>query len=338
VSRKGRVVSVDPVEPEVEGIREAAEVLRGGGLVAFPTETVYGLGGDGRSKKAVQKIFRAKGRPATNPLILHVADIEAARELVSEWSEVAEALGRRFWPGPLTIVAPRAGWIADEICAGLPTVAIRVPRHPVAQALLREVGFAVAAPSANPSTRVSPTTAGHVLRGLGAKVDLILDGGPSEVGLESTLISVVEEPPMVLREGMIGAPELEVVAPGVRIVRAVVGEEEARASPGMSAVHYAPGVPLRVVSVERVRQMVEAGESVGVICRGADLGEARGGERVKVLADEPAGYARGLYAALHALEVAGVEAIVVAQPPAGQGWEAVRDRLGRAAVTGYRGA
>ncbi|HEU0078380.1 MAG TPA: L-threonylcarbamoyladenylate synthase, partial [Longimicrobiaceae bacterium] len=178
---------VHPDHPDPAAIRRAAAVLRRGGLVAFPTETVYGLGASALDAEAVGRIFAAKGRPSYNPLIVHVADAEAARALAAEWSAAAERLAERFWPGPLTLVVPRRAEVPDAVTAGLPSVALRVPAHPVAHALLREADIPVAAPSANRSTEVSPTTAAHVERSLRGRVELILDGGPPPVGSESSV-------------------------------------------------------------------------------------------------------------------------------------------------------
>src|SRR4051812_9912806 len=179
-----RVIQVDADAPGA-AVREAANVLRGGGLVAFPTETVYGLGAHALDPAAVARIYEAKGRPAYNPLIVHVATIDAARGLSSAWPDAAERLAERFWPGPLTLVVPRSAGIPQAVSAGLDTVGIRIPAHPVAHALLEAAGIPLAAPSANRSTGVSPTTAEHVRRSLGERVDLILDGGPAPVGIES---------------------------------------------------------------------------------------------------------------------------------------------------------
>ncbi len=323
--RKARVMRVSG-EPGEEGVVEAARVLNAGGLVAFPTETVYGLGAVGLDADAVRKIFEAKGRPATNPVILHVADIEGAKRVVAEWPEAAQRLAERFWPGPLTIVAKKAAEVPSVVCAGLDTVAVRVPDHPVAQALLREVGVPLAAPSANPYTRVSPTTAEHVVRGMGGAVDLVLDGGPTAVGIESTLVSVVEDPPVVLREGMIGVMALREVVPDVQSSPSpvVLGDDRAHPSPGLAAVHYSPGVPVRLV--EEVPDLVGG----GVICRGSEVG-AQTRATVRVLPDDAEGYARGLYSALHELEAIGVTEIAVVAPPRAPGWEAIWDRLRRSA-------
>src|SRR5262249_34135404 len=178
--------AVDPHSPNAEAITGAARLLRAGGLVAFPTETVYGLGANALDASAVARIFAAKGRPANNPLIVHVAEADEARQVAADWPEAAARLAERFWPGPLTLVLPKRAIVPDAVTANGPTLAVRVPAHPVAQALLRAAGVPVAAPSANRSTELSPTRAEHVLRGLDGRIDVLLDGGPTAGGIEST--------------------------------------------------------------------------------------------------------------------------------------------------------
>ncbi|HEX4470144.1 MAG TPA: L-threonylcarbamoyladenylate synthase, partial [Gemmatimonadaceae bacterium] len=204
-----RVIRVDPTSPEVSAIAQAAEILRGGGLVAFPTETVYGLGANALDAGAVERIYSAKGRPSFNPLIVHVPDADGARALASEWPEPASRVAEKFWPGPLTIVLPKRSVVPDNVTAGLDSVALRVPANPVALALLRAARIPLAAPSANRSTELSPTTARHVERSLGDRVDLILDGGQTSVGIESTVLDLRSTRAAILRPGVIGARELE---------------------------------------------------------------------------------------------------------------------------------
>src|SRR5262245_52423466 len=189
------VLVVSPESPEAQAIARAAVVLRAGGLVAFPTETVYGLGANALDATAVRRIFTAKGRPANNPLIVHVAGAAHVGRVAAAWPALAARLAERFWPGPLTLILPRSAAVPDEVTAGGPTVAVRVPAHPVARALLEAAGVPVAAPSANRSTQLSPTTAAHVLRGLNGRIDLLLDGGPTAGGLESTVLDLTTEPP-----------------------------------------------------------------------------------------------------------------------------------------------
>ncbi len=230
------IVPVDAEHPSAEVIEEAARRLRAGELVAFPTETVYGLGANALDADAVRRIFTAKGRPSYNPIIVHVADVNGARRVVSEWPESAARLAQRFWPGPLTLVLPRRPEVPDAVTAGLDTVAVRVPAHPVALALLRAAGIPIAAPSANPSTRVSPTTARHVAESLGDRVAMIIDGGPTSVGIESTVLDVSHDRPVLLRPGMISQADLaEVVGDIATATHAAEGK--ARPSPGMMEKH-----------------------------------------------------------------------------------------------------
>jgi len=209
------VLQVDPTDPKRESIARAAECLRGGGLVAFPTETVYGLGAHALDRRALQRVFAAKERPAHDPLIVHVAVIDDIEPLVIDIPRIVPELAARFWPGPLTLVLRRSERVPDEVTAGLDTVAIRVPSHPIAQALLRSAQLAIAAPSANRFSRPSPTRAAHVLADLADRIDMILDGGPTTVGLESTVVDLTQQPPMVLRPGAIDADALRAVIPEV---------------------------------------------------------------------------------------------------------------------------
>ncbi|MFA5944187.1 MAG: L-threonylcarbamoyladenylate synthase [Candidatus Thermoplasmatota archaeon] len=232
------VQAVDP-----ESLKEAGRLLKAGQLVVFPTETVYGLGANALDPAAVQRIFDAKGRPADNPLIVHVASIEAAKKLVSSWPPLADRFARAFWPGPLTLVLPRAAHVPDAVTAGLDSVAIRVPAHPVAQAVLRACGVPIAAPSANLSGRPSPTTAQHAESDFGDKVQLYLDGGPATVGVESTVVSLLGEVPIVLR---VGAIPQEVLQKMVKDWGKATGVGPAL-SPGMKHRHYAPTAKVRLV-------------------------------------------------------------------------------------------
>ncbi len=317
-------------------IREAAAALRAGGLVAFPTETVYGLGARADRSDAVRGIFAAKGRPSGNPLIVHVADRDAARSLAAEWPEAADALAAAFWPGPLTLVVTCApGAVAGEVTAGGSTVGVRVPAHPVALALLREAGVPVAAPSANRSTTISPTTAEHVMKTLDGAIDVVLDAGPTGFGIESTIVDVSRMPMRLLRHGAIA---LEVIARFGEVVDATVSAVEVATradAPGMHAKHYAPRARTRLVPPGEVRGAAEveaaSGARVGAIERGPVTTRGVVSEELAVeLAADPEGYARELYAALHRLDDAGCDVIVIAEVPEGAAWAAVRDRLRRA--------
>ncbi|HVJ94399.1 MAG TPA: L-threonylcarbamoyladenylate synthase [Labilithrix sp.] len=331
-----RVLPIDPVAPDPAVIAEAAAVLREGRLVAFPTETVYGLGARGLHADDVRKIFVAKGRPPGHPLILHVDDEPMARSVASSWTEVASRLANAFWPGPLTIIVPRAGEVPPEVSGGLDSVGIRAPAHPVARALIRAVGEPIAAPSANAHTHVSPTTAAHVVRSLGDRVDLVLDAGPCTFGIESTVVVVTGGAPRVLRPGAVSLEDLRAVLPAVEYAPAHIEGDAARAAPGMAAKHYAPRT--RVVLAPRGGEGVaEALASAGharmaaIVVTEAARRAAAACAPLLVLPDDPELYARGLFAALHTVDAAEVDIVVIEQVPAETKWWAVTDRLARAA-------
>jgi L-threonylcarbamoyladenylate synthase len=335
------VLRIDPAAIVPETMARAAEVLRGGRLVAFPTETVYGLGANARDAAAVARIFAAKGRPSNNPLIVHLPEAAAAREIVAAWPESAERLAARFWPGPLTLVLPRGERIPAIVTAGGPTVAVRVPAHPVALALLRAAELPLAAPSANRSTQVSPTRAEHVLRGLRGRIEMILDGGPTAGGLESTVLDLTTAPPRLLRPGLIAPADLEtVIGPIARTSELPVsGSRHPLPSPGMMTRHYAPRAPLELVEGDgepRVQERLRQGERVGWLRLAASAEQPAGSVEdarliTSVMPRDPAAYAAMLYATLHALDEAGVTRLVVEAPPDAEEWLAVRDRLRRAA-------
>ena len=304
-------------DPDPELIRRGAALIREGKLVAFPTETVYGLGANAFDAQAVEKIFRLKGRPSTSPLIVHVDSRESAEKLVSCWPDEAERLAARFWPGPLTLVLPKRECIPGIVTAGLPSVGVRVPANPVALALLKESGVPIAAPSANRFTELSPTTAAHVRQSFGAEVDLILDGGPTRVGIESTVLSLAGAVPTLLRPGMISAVELE-GAIGKIALAASPPSEDAHPSPGMHPRHYAPRTPLEL--------------SVPVTGRGVYLWLTRPSEvarNIQMPADPPH-YAAVLYETLHRLDDEGWDWIAAELPPPAAEWAGIRDRLARA--------
>jgi L-threonylcarbamoyladenylate synthase len=290
-------------------IARAGEILRAGGLVAFPTETVYGLGANALDPVAVQKIFAAKERPGWDPLIVHVTGMSLAEQLAEG---LPATLLARFWPGPLTVVVPKKPCVPDAVTAGRPNVALRMPRHPVAQALLAAAGCPVAAPSANKFGRPSPTRAQHVVDDLGDRVDLILDAGPTEMGVESTVLDCTQSPPVILRPGGVTREELG----GLRVAGSVA-DEVARAGlagPGMTVKHYAPSVP---VELFEARPELER-----------RFAELRGrGKRVAVLTPRAA----ELFADLRRLEADGAEVILCVLPVASGMGLAVRDRLQRAA-------
>ncbi len=324
---------IDPLRPDEAIIARAAEILRRGGLVAFPTETVYGLGANALDPAAVERIYAAKGRPTYNPLIVHVADATDVFEVAREWPDKAARLARAFWPGPLTLVVPKLAEVPPGVTAGLDTVAVRVPSHPVARALLAAARLPIAAPSANRSMEVSPTTGAHVEKSLGEAVDLILDAGPTQVGIESTVVDVSVDPPVLLRPGMIAREDVARVVGALSDSQRADGTE-ARRSPGMLDRHYAPRAALLLVDAGRARDVFEqtqlGGQRTGAILRGSTIPSARP-DLIVELPDDSARFAAGLYAALHRLDDAGAEVIIVERPPDRPEWRAVLDRLERAA-------
>jgi len=320
---------------DASAITIAASVLRSGGLVVFPTETVYGLGADGLNPEAVARIYEAKGRPPTNPLILHVADSEAANPLVNDWPDIARRLTEKFWPGPLTIILPASDIVPDIVRAGNPTVAIRSPNHPVAQKLLREFNGPLAAPSANKTTETSPTKPEHVLSSLGERVELIIDGGRTSAGIESTIISLAETPPRLLRPGPICPMELEAITGPITRFDGSVSVNDVQAAPGMSNRHYAPKAKLTVhkpselFNVQKKIQS-ESGQKVVAVVFGDEIKSPLSCEHRRLPADPKSVSAR-LYAILHDLDSQGCQRILFQEPPQTDEWLAVRDRLARAA-------
>ena len=317
-------------------VERAAALLRAGEVVAVPTETVYGLAALATRPEAVRRLFEVKGRPSANPVIVHVADLALARACVSAWPPAAEALARAFWPGPLTLVLPRAPAIPPEVTAGGPTVGIRWPRHPFIQALIQACGEPLAAPSANVSTALSPTEAAHVLKSLGGRIPAVVDGGPCPVGIESTVLDLTTQPPRILRPGMVHAGALAAVVGEVQTGGAAGAAGPLR-SPGLLAKHYAPRARLRVLAWRDeadLRQQVAAlGEEPGrtfVLAHGC-LPAPGGWGGVSVIPQEAEAFARALYAELHRCDEHGAAAIVVEAVPETPEWAAVADRLRRAA-------
>ncbi len=321
-----------------QDLERAARLLRGGELVAFPTETVYGLGADGLSGSAVARIFKAKGRPQDNPVILHVASLPTAAGLyeASPWQAQALArLAEAFWPGPLTLVVPKTSLVPSRVSAGGSSVALRVPQHPVALALLEAVGRPLAAPSANRSGRPSPTTADHVLRTLDGRIAAVLDGGPTPLGYESTVLSLLNDQPILLRPGALSPDALEAVL-GQPVLttegsaKATAGEGTPALAPGLRHRHYAPdAVTLRFADLAALQQAWTGGEAI--LCR-SETARRLGPRRAPliVLPDTPEGFGRALYDGLYALEAADVPLAWVEPLPEGASWAALRDRLQRA--------
>ncbi len=295
----------------------AAELIRAGRLVAFPTETVYGLGANALDAAAVARIFEVKGRPSTSPLIVHVDSVEMARGLAALWPPEAEALAGRFWPGPLTLVLPKRPVVPDVVTAGLGTVGIRLPAHPLALGLIRAAGVPIAAPSANLFTRLSPTTAGHVREQLGDAVDMILDGGPANVGLESTVLSLAARPPQLLRPGMVTQAEIEALVGRVELAPRV--EDGAQSSPGRRRTHYRPRTRLVITTPG------------GPVPQGRGIRLVRGAAGPGFMPEDPGAFAAALYDTLYRLDRQGWDWIAVEQLPDSPEWAAAADRLWRAA-------
>lgn len=343
------VITVDPRAPEPGAIRRAADLLRSGGLVAFPTETVYGLGAHALDREAVRRVFHAKGRPAHDPLIVHVSSVDAMGSLVRERPAIVDRLAARFWPGPLTLVLPRSAAVPDEVTAGLDTVAVRVPAHPVARALLDAAAIPVAAPSANLFSRPSPTRAEHVLQDLDGRIDLVLDGGATSVGVESTVLDLSQDPPAILRPGAVTLEMLKEVVPLV-MRRETASPQEAMPSPGMLEKHYSPRTPVVLYEGERRRVLERINEdaqsallrgtSVGVLAAEGDELEPNHPARKSAWKVVYCGSERDvrtvaarLYDALRELDAAGVDVIFARSFPDDSGLGvAIQDRLRRAAA------
>jgi len=305
-------------------VRRAAEILKRGGLVGFPTETVYGLGADACSREAVARLYAAKRRPADHPVIVHFADAKSAFAWARQVPEGAKKLAAKFWPGPLTLVLKRSKKAGDFVTGGQDSIGLRVPSHPVAQELLKAFGGGIAAPSANRFGQISATTAAHVRADLGDDAELVLDGGPSEVGIESTIVDLSGEQAVLLRPGRISRPELE------KVLGSLIEEKRAdspRHSGGLER-HYAPRTHARLVPAHELdREIARLGDRVAV------LAFSRPDERVDYwlrMPREPLGYAQRLYAALRELDAAGCESILIEAPPEAPEWAGVRDRLLRA--------
>src|SRR5438874_3631330 len=345
------VIKSDPVHPEEAKIERAAALIRAGEVVVFPTETVYGLGADALQTRAVEGIFAAKGRPFSDPLIVHIAGEDALKDLTSAIPDQVKQLTRAFWPGPLTLILPRSRLVPKLVTAGLETVAVRMPGHPVALALIRAAGSPIAAPSANRFMHVSPTTAQHALGDLDGRVPLILDGGPCAVGVESTVLDLCSAVPTILRPGGLSLEALRTVLPEVQLTtrhNVVRGnaqtEAVAQKAPGQLITHYAPSVPLILFEgseetmcaaiLSEIRRRRAEGEYIGVLVADEDAATFHdSGALVRALgsAAAPEQVAVALFAGMRALEVAGVQVILCRSfDERGLGL-AVRDRLLRAA-------
>jgi L-threonylcarbamoyladenylate synthase len=347
--RNAEILTTEKTELFQAAVARAVELLKAGELAALPTETVYGLAANALNPTAVARIFNVKGRPAHNPIIVHVSSIAMARRCVSDWPELAQKLAEAFWPGPLTLVLPRAPIIPDLVTAGGPTVGVRWPRHPVIQAVIAACDFPLAAPSANLSNRVSPTTAAHVVNSIGRKLKLIVDGGPAQIGIESTVLDLTSVPPRVLRPGMIHAESLAAVVGDLVLSENPDTDKSAGTkgqkrnppvllSPGQLETHYSPKAKLVERSWQNDQDLHDQTEKlkskpdkVHILVRQNIPGDQTG-LRVWVLPQDPAGFARAIYSALHRCDDLGAEWIVVETLPKTGSWQAIADRLRRAAI------
>lgn len=320
-----------PILPPSAQLDRAAELLRTGGIVAFPTETVYGLGADAADEQAVLRIFSSKGRPADHPLIVHLADIAQLDQWVYPVSNSVYRLAERFWPGPLTLILHKQPWVSDLVTGGQKTIGVRIPSHPVALEMLKKFGGGVAAPSANRFGKISPTTAEHVRQELGDKPDMILDGGPCQVGLESTILDLSGEQPLLLRPGSITA---QLLAETLNRNILFPGNAAKTRAPGTLPSHYAPTAPLYLVSAGHFTTTAAAlpGSGNALISIKRYHGAQFAGFRHIRMPDEPSEYARHLYATLRMLDETAPTGIIVEMPPDTPAWHAVRDRLQRAAA------
>lgn len=323
-----------PIFADSAAIARAAQLLKQGRLVAFPTETVYGLGADASNAEAVARIFAAKGRPSDHPLIVHIAGAEAMADWAAFVPEAATRLAARFWPGPLALVLKKQPWVPLAVTGGQDTVALRVPNHPVALSLLRAFGGGVAAPSANRFCRISPTLAEHVADELGDAVDMILDGGACQVGVESTIVDLSGERPRLLRPGQITLSALEAVLHTELLTPQAASQSELRA-PGMMAVHYAPATTALLCPADRLLEQIHKltadGKKTGVLAYRAEIAEAPQ-VRVIRMPEQADDYAQALYASLRELDQLQLDIILVEQPPRTEAWRAINDRLGKATV------
>jgi L-threonylcarbamoyladenylate synthase len=347
------VIRVAPDSPDPAALLRAAECLRRGGLVAFPTETVYGLGVNALDRQAVQRLFAAKQRPANDPLIVHVTSAQGITSLAARVPDSLEILARRFWPGPLTVIVPKSHHVPDEVTAGLATVAVRVPMHPVARALIEAAGIPVAAPSANLFSRPSPTQASHVIEDLDGRIDLVVDGGATAIGVESTVLDLTSDPPMILRPGAITADMLRGVLGRVDVWRGSRARHATAAAalpaPGMLERHYSPRAPLTLFEgdtsaalpalIAAARNEISSGRWVGIIAPDEDrdaLAPLASDRKVLLQVigsnDAPAVIAKRLYATLRELDAAGADVILVHGFRDDGLGEAVQDRLRRAAA------
>ncbi len=322
-----QVLALNPDDPDEDILRKAAMILNQGGLVGIPTETVYGLAANIFNESAVAKIYTVKGRPGNNPLIVHVHSVKQAKSLVLNWNESSQKLAEAFWPGPFTMVLDKKNLVPDCVTAGASSVALRIPKLFVTRKLIEASGVPLAAPSANLSGAISPTTASHVLKDLEGRIEMILDAGPASGGIESTVLDVRSNPPTLLRPGLITVEMIEKIIGPIKQFEQQHLHGGAFPSPGMLARHYAPETPVIAVQdsgVEMLEKLKKEGLKVRLL--GFQIMEG-----AVCLPNDPVGYATALYAALHDLDEMGLDRIVIALPPDTPEWLAIRDRLSRAA-------
>lgn len=338
---RSEILSIHTTALFSEAVGRAAELLRAGQLVALPTETVYGLAANAWNAEAVRRIYEVKERPPENPIIVHVAGMEMARRCASAWPSLADKMASAFWPGPLTLVVPRSEEIPPVVTAGGATVGVRWPSHPFIQAVIAACGFPLAAPSANPAGQLSPTNARHVLKSLGTKIPLIIDGGQSQVGIESSVLDVSCSPPRLLRPGMIHAESLLAVI-GEGGLKGGEGLTGTLRSPGLLPGHYSPRAKLVVMRWADEADLAARASGLGfpiekthiVAHTGIPLREKFG--RVAVIPHDAEAYARAIYAELHQCDEAGAELIVAEAVPDGLEWQGIADRLARAAEADFK--
>ena len=317
-------------------VARAVELLRAGEVVALPTETVYGLAANALDEKAVARIYEIKGRPGHNPIIVHVASAEMAKRCVTQWPPVADKLAKAFWPGPLTMVLPRAKQIPDNVTAGGETVGVRWPSHPFIQEVIRACDFPLAAPSANLSNQISPTNANHVAKQLDGKIPLLVDGGQAQVGIESTVVDLTAKPPRLLRPGMIH--EQALLAVTEQLALGVGDREEILKSPGQLQKHYAPKAKLIILKWQNEADLnaqlsaINSQLSRRHVIAHTHIPSQTGFGRVSVIPHDAEAFARALYAELHQCDELGAELIVVEAPPETSEWRAIADRLKRASA------
>lgn len=309
-------VAVPILKPTPENIQLAAEAILAGELIAMPTETVYGIAADATNPKAIAKLFELKGRPAENPLIVHISDFVQLEDIVGEWTPAADVLANRFWPGPLTLVVKKSDLIPSIVTGGLDTVAVRMPDHPVALEVIESAGVPIAAPSANRFMQLSPTSAGNIDPAISTKLAFILDGGPCRIGLESTVVDITQNPPRILRPGGISRGDIQ-AALGIQLGEVPSNGE--RRGPGMYARHYAPYGQVMLC------------DALGDEDAGLVIGEPKNEMQLQMPGD-PVAYGARLYDYLHKLDAMGVPVIKIERPPDTGDWEAVMDRLRKASA------